>query len=134
MKPFSLSVKVVVRDNDGRCLLLKRSMKSKANAGKWELPGGKIDPGESFDQALIREVCEETGLDIVLEHVAGSAESESPSVRIAYIIMEASTERNGVQLSDEHDDFVWVALEELLQMDLAEQFLPFAREYARKTD
>lgn len=40
-KPFALSAKVVVRDEEGRCLLLKRSMSSKGNPGKWDLPGGR---------------------------------------------------------------------------------------------
>ena len=68
-KPFALSAKVVVRDEEGRCLLLKRSMSSKGNPGKWDLPGGKVDIGESFDQGLLREVAEETGLTISLQRV-----------------------------------------------------------------
>ena len=53
-KPLRLSVKIVVRDDAGRCLLLKRSLTSKGNPGKWEFPGGKIDPGESFDRPWSR--------------------------------------------------------------------------------
>ena len=53
-KPLKLSVKIVVRDDAGRCLLLRRSLSSKGNPGKWDFPGGKIDPGESFDEALVR--------------------------------------------------------------------------------
>ena len=41
------------------CLLLKRSRSPKGNPGKWRFPGGKIDPGESFDEALLREVAKE---------------------------------------------------------------------------
>ena len=63
-KPLALSVKVVVRDVSGRCLLLKRSLRSKGNPGKWDLPGGKVDPGENFTQGILREVAEETGLTI----------------------------------------------------------------------
>jgi 8-oxo-dGTP diphosphatase len=63
-KPYGLSVKMVLRDDNGRCLLLKRSMNSKWYAGKWEFPGGKVDPGENFGDALLREVFEETGLRI----------------------------------------------------------------------
>lgn len=58
-KPLSLSVKIVIRDDNSRFLLLKSSMSSKGNPGKWDLPGGKIDAGESFDEALHREVFEE---------------------------------------------------------------------------
>lgn len=71
-KPFALSLKVVVRDNVGRCLLLKRSPSSKGNPGKWDFPGGKLEPGEDFDAGLLREVAEETGIVIGLDKVAGT--------------------------------------------------------------
>ncbi|MFA7158607.1 MAG: NUDIX domain-containing protein [Kiritimatiellia bacterium] len=129
-KPFVLSMKVLVRDAKGGCLLLRRSMASKANAGKWDLPGGKVDPGEAFDQALLREVTEETGLTISLLRVAGSAESELPARKVAYLIMEGRVESGAIRLSPEHDDFRWVNVRELPSMDLAEQFQPFAKAYA----
>lgn len=80
-KPLRLSAKIVIQDKDDRCLMLKRSMSSKGNPGKWDLPGGKIDAGESFDGALLREVFEETGLTISIQRVAGTAESELPKVK-----------------------------------------------------
>ena len=49
--PFALSVKILVRDDEGRCLLLRRSPSSKNNGGKWDLPGGKVDAGETFEEA-----------------------------------------------------------------------------------
>jgi 8-oxo-dGTP diphosphatase len=76
-KPLRLSAKIVVRDKHGRCLLLKRSLSSKGSPGKWEFPGGKIDPGESFDEALLREVAEETNLTISIQSVAGTAKSDA---------------------------------------------------------
>ncbi|MBI5683923.1 MAG: NUDIX domain-containing protein [Verrucomicrobia bacterium] len=132
-KPFVLSMKVVVRDDKGRCLLLRRSASSKAHGGKWDFPGGKVDPGEAFDQALLREVVEETGLVISLKRVAGSAESDLPLRKVAYLIMEGRVQSGTVRLSSEHDDCVWVEPEKLPAMDLCEQFLPFARSYASAT-
>lgn len=129
-KPLRLSVKIVVRDGTGRCLLLKRSLSSKGNPGKWEFPGGKIDPGESFDEALLREVAEETGLTISLDGVAGTAESDLPAWKVVYLILEGRAELGQVLLSEEHDDHVWVDPEELPTVDLAAQFLPFARSYS----
>ena len=131
-KPFALSVKVVIRDGACRCLLLKRALTSKGNPGKWEFPGGKAEMGESFDAALLREVTEETGLTILLERVAGAAESEMPTRKVAYLIMEARLESGQVRLSSEHDDFAWVAPEQLPTMDLAEQFQSFARIYSQR--
>ena len=133
-KPFQLSAKVVILDKDGRCLLLRRSPQSKNNAGKWDLPGGKVDAGEAFDAALLREVREETGLEIELERLLGAAESETPTPRVVYLILVGRHAAGRVLLSPEHDDCAWVAREELPQVDLSPQFIPFMQAFCRKGD
>lgn len=133
-KPLVLSVKVVVRDASGRCLLLKRSLRSKGNPGKWDLPGGKVDPGENFTQGILREVAEETGLTISIQRVGGVAESESPTNKVVYLILEGRLESGQVQLSSEHDEYVWVNRWELPKMELADQFRAFAQTYSETDD
>ena len=129
-KPLKLSVKMVVRDDSGRWLLLKRSMSSKANPCKWEFPGGKIDPGESFDEALLREVAEETGLTISIQGVAGTSESDLPTAKVVYLILEGRVESGQVRLSSEHEDYIWVDPRDLPSVDLADPFRSFARAYS----
>jgi 8-oxo-dGTP diphosphatase len=126
-KSFTLSTKVVIRDGSGRCLLLRRSLSSKGNPGKWEFPGGKAEMGERFDKSLLREVAEETGLTISLQRVSGAAESDLPDRKIVYLIMEARLVSGDMRLSGEHIAFAWVAPAELPTVDLAEQFRAFAR-------
>lgn len=133
-KPLVLSVKVVIRDASGRCLLLKRSLRSKGNPGKWDLPGGKVDPGENFTQGILREVAEETGLTISIQRVGGVAESESPTNKVVYLILEGRLESGQVQLSSEHDEYVWVNRWELPKMELADQFRAFAQTYSETDD
>lgn len=130
-KPFALSVKVLIRDDDGRCLLLRRSSSSKNNAGKWDMPGGKVDRGEDFEEALLREVSEETGLSIRLERLAGSAESATLTRNVVYLIMEGRVDGGQVRLSSEHDQHEWVDLKQLPMMDVCPQFKAFAAAYAR---
>jgi len=124
-KPFALSVKVLIQGAEGRFLLLKRSLTSKGNPGKWDLPGGKVDEGENLEQGLLREVAEETGLTISLKRVAGAAESESPTKKVAYLIFEGLLESGEVRLSSEHDNFLWVDRRDLSRVNIAEQFRPF---------
>lgn len=106
-------------------------MSSNTNAGEWEFPGGKIEPGESFDEGLLREVLEETGLVIFLQKVAGCTEFELPDRKVACLILEGHVQSGQVRLSDEHDAFDWVPIAELPGMDIAEQFQKFALDYAR---
>jgi len=56
-------VAVALKDDEGRILVQQRPA-GKAMAGLWEFPGGKVDVGETPEQALCREVTEELGLDI----------------------------------------------------------------------
>ena len=130
-KPFVLSVKVVVRDDGGRCLLLRRSLNSENNRHKWDLPGGKVDAAENFDRALLREVTEETQLRISLEGVAGAAQWDMSAYTVAFLIMEGRVLTGQVILSSEHDEYVWVTLDEFPKMDLCPQFTLFAEQYAK---
>jgi 8-oxo-dGTP diphosphatase len=54
---------------DNKILLIKRN--TRPFVGFWALPGGRMDPGESIDQTVIREVKEETGLDVKIVRVVG---------------------------------------------------------------
>src|SRR5487761_1468666 len=60
---------VVLVDADGRVLLARRP-EGKAMAGLWEFPGGKVEPGETPESALIRELAEELGIDVAASCLA----------------------------------------------------------------
>jgi 8-oxo-dGTP diphosphatase len=67
--PLVLVAAVVLVDADGRVLLARRP-EGKAMAGLWEFPGGKVDPGETPEAALIRELAEELGIDVAASCLA----------------------------------------------------------------
>jgi 8-oxo-dGTP diphosphatase len=117
-KPFGLSVSALINDGVGRLLLLKRSAKSRFWAGHWEAPGGKIDAGESFDQTLLRETEEETGLTISLDGVAGVSEFELPHTRVVQLFMTAHVVSGEIRLSDEHEEYAWLPIEEFTKKNL----------------
>lgn len=118
-----LSVKVIIRDADGRVLLLRRAPSSRMNAGRWDFPGGKVDPGENIASAATREVLEETGCEVRITGVAGAGESRPPGRIIAYLFLHAECSAPPrITISAEHDAHAWVEPHALLSHDLCPQF------------
>jgi 8-oxo-dGTP diphosphatase len=117
---FGLAVRVLLINDEGKILILKRSTDSKTNPGKWELPGGKVDQRESFDQALIREVYEETNLKIALDHVIGVSEQNLHLIRAVNIIMSGKIVEGELALCSEHEGYAWVFFEDLINYELAD--------------
>src|SRR3954449_5999972 len=68
--PVVPCVGAVVHDPAGRLLLVQRG--HDPHRGRWSLPGGRIEPGESPEQAVVREVREETGLEVRVGPAVGS--------------------------------------------------------------
>ncbi len=126
-------MKAVLMDAQGRTLLIRRSPSNKNFTGKWEWPGGKVDFGEDFSVAAVREAREETGLEVELTGVAGVAQFEMPKAHVAMLCMEVRLIGGTLTLSDEHDAFQWVPLDRLQDMDLIEGSVRECMlEYARK--
>ena len=95
---------VLILDDRGRALILKRSMKSRWMPGKWGLPGGKVERGENSLGAVIRETKEETDLDLEPADMKRLQEFSNKVVDIFY----ASAYTGEVRIDFEHDDFEWV--------------------------
>ncbi|MFJ7216355.1 NUDIX hydrolase [Amycolatopsis sp. NPDC098790] len=95
--------------------------------GRWELPGGTVEPDEDFEAAAIREVVEETGLKV---QVTGEL-SRTSWPDVAGRAMEIhgfvyTVEEDGagdvVLNPKEHDDFAWVTREEARKLEMAQHF------------
>ena len=65
---------VALLDTDGRVLLQRRRSDSR-HGGLWEFPGGKIEPGESHESALVREIAEELGIVVAGDDLQAEGES-----------------------------------------------------------
>ena len=131
-KPYSLAVKAIMHDEDGRCLLIRRSAVNRRFAGRWEWPGGKVDPGEDFAHAVVREAKEETGLDVEITGLAGATHFEMPAVHVVMLCMEVRVLGGTLQLSDEHDAAEWVKPGEYDRLPLTENVRPFMLDYAAR--
>ncbi|WP_407424645.1 NUDIX hydrolase [Methanobrevibacter sp.] len=117
-KPYGLTMRSVVKNSEGKILVLRRHPKSKTNPHKWELPGGKIEKGEFFDEALIREVKEETALDVKVGDFCEAVQDDYPHKRTVQLIMYSKDITGEVKISDEHDDRMWASVDEIKALDI----------------
>jgi len=101
-------VGAVVRDDAGRLLLIRRG--HEPSRGLWSLPGGRVEPGESLEAAVVREVREETGLDVRVGAPVGSVLIAAGAV--VYDVTDfACTPRDPTAppvAGDDADDVAWV--------------------------
>jgi 8-oxo-dGTP diphosphatase len=107
----------VVRDEHRRVLLVLRA--NEPGRGLWSLPGGRLEPGEDARAAAVREVREETGLDVV-------AEDELLTVQIGnYDVTDFSARVTGGELvaGDDAADVRWCPVDELKAVPLAPSLL-----------
>jgi 8-oxo-dGTP diphosphatase len=112
---MSKQVKIIIQNNEGKYLLIKRVDKEKIeHFGNWECPGGKLEDGESFEDAAIREVKEETNLEI--EHVKVVKKLNKDGETIAIVFLGKSLTKE-VIVSDEHSDYDWFTYEELKKLE-----------------
>jgi mutator protein MutT len=112
----------VVRDQAGRLLLVRRGREP--SRGRWSLPGGRVETGETAADAAVREVREETGLDVVAGALVGRVERPGPA-GVTYVIDDIACTVHGGQLraGDDADDVRWVDRAELALLPLTDGLL-----------
>ncbi|MFI6501333.1 NUDIX domain-containing protein [Nonomuraea typhae] len=111
-----VGVAVAVTDEQGRVLLQRR-----ADNGLWALPGGGMDLTESVPQAGVREVREETGLDVEITGMVGLytdarhviAYTDGEVRRQFAIVLRGRVLGGALKISSESTDLAWVAPEDL---------------------
>lgn len=106
---------------DGRVLAARRTFPAAA-AGRWELPGGKVEPGETPDDALVREVAEELGCAI--EVTAWLPGAVAIGDRLVLTVALARLV-DGEPRPHEHDELRWLAADQLDDVDWLDPDRPF---------
>jgi 8-oxo-dGTP diphosphatase len=122
---------VAVRD-DGALLLVRRG---KAPAlGRWSLPGGRVDWGETLRDALRREVVEETGLEVAPGELAGLVERIHLAEGFHYVILDYHVTVTGGTLRPGSDvtDARWVLPSEMALLELSDGLLEALRDFGLK--
>jgi 8-oxo-dGTP diphosphatase len=112
-------VGAVIKDARGRLLLVKRG--HEPGAGLWSLPGGRIEPGETDAQALVREIREETGLAIEAGPLIGAVQRPGRDGDVFDIRDYAATVTGGtLSAGDDAADARWVTAAELPSLPVTE--------------
>ena len=107
-----LKVVAALIEKDGKYLIARRSTGDESVLGKWEFPGGKIEPGESREVALKREIQEELGVDIAIENILCTTEYDYPSFHLTMHSYLCSIASGEIELR-EHKSARWLRPEEL---------------------
>jgi ADP-ribose pyrophosphatase YjhB (NUDIX family) len=125
-------VGAVVRDDDGRLLLVRRA--NEPGRGLWSVPGGRVEAGETAEQAVVREVAEETGLQVVVTGLAGVVERAAPGGGVFVIEdhtarLAPGTSPQSLQAGDDALAASWVDVEELDRVPCVEGLLEALRDW-----
>jgi 8-oxo-dGTP diphosphatase len=125
---FLISQKVLIIEN-GKLLILKNVEGKFNSVSQWELPGGIVEIDEDLKQSLIREVKEETGLDISIDRFFDSFSHWLDNfkfndgrvlnirfIELAYFCKKISGK---LELSEEHDNYMWATKKQLEELDFA---------------
>ena len=111
-----VAVKAVIMFK-GRALIIQRSADDDVGANTWEFVGGKLDFGEDLEVALMREIKEESGLDVLLDKLLYATTFKTHEHRqlviLAYL---CSATNDNVSLSAEHQDYLWADKKQILEL------------------
>ena len=119
MKGYGLTVRGIIKNGSGEILIVKRHPKSKTDPEMWELPGGKVERGEFFADALVREIKEETNLDVEIGDFCEAVQNDYSHKRTVQLMMYLINVEGEVKISDEHTEFMWASIEKIKTLDIS---------------
>jgi 8-oxo-dGTP diphosphatase len=127
---LQVGVKVLLKNSEGKYLLLRRAVDPKATQktfqGKWDMAGGRINPGATLLENLARELMEETGLIMNSGPLLVAAQDilkweDRHVVRLTYI-GSTDSRSDKVRLSEEHTEYKWFTLEEMRDLETLDSY------------
>lgn len=115
---MKVAAKLILVDNSSRVLMIREAVYDGGrNPGKWDIPGGTLNEGETVRDGLIREVKEEIGVDVSqlmhkypVEHCVVTSTIEDNRIRLFLMRRVPMTFDTAIKLSGDHDSFAWMDL------------------------
>ncbi|CAQ83322.1 MULTISPECIES: nucleoside triphosphatase NudI [Photorhabdus] len=116
---------------DNKYLLCKMPSNKGVFPGQWALPGGGVEAGETIEQALLREIREELGSELELDHiepwtfrddirVKTYEDGSTEEIYMIYLIFNCYAKNTKIIINDEFESYAWVMKEDLYKYDLNE--------------
>lgn len=132
------AVGAIIVDDEGRLLLIQRG--HAPAKGLWSIPGGRVEPGETDQQALTREIAEETGLTVTVGALAGVVTRPGRPGTVYEIHDYDATLADGTTgaaqtaaAADDAADLRWVDPEHLHELPLTPGLVEALRDWGRLT-
>jgi nucleoside triphosphatase len=117
----------IIKNSTGEVLLCKMPNNRGVYPGQWAIPGGGIDEGEEMEEALVREMKEEVGLEIAQiepfwfqddEVEKLYADGERREIYMIYLLFDCVAVNDEVVINEEFEDYAWVKVDDLKRYDL----------------
>ena len=116
---YGPTVRGVIKNNNEEILIVKRHPKSKTDPEMWELPGGKVEDGEYFTKALVREIKEEVNLDCEVGDLCEAVQNDYSNKRTVQLYMHLDNVNGDVKISEEHTEFMWASIDMLKSLEIS---------------
>ena len=135
-KLFVATKAFIVYNN--KVLILKESSRYKdgANSGKFDVVGGRIKPGQRFDESLLREIKEETGLSVKIGKPFFVGEwrpvVNGEQWHVVGTFFECFADSDSVILSEDHEEFAWIKPEDYQKFNLIDNLFYAFENYLKK--
>jgi 8-oxo-dGTP diphosphatase len=134
-----VGVGALIHDGEGRVLLIKR--KFEPNKGRWSLPGGLLETGETLVEAGRREVREELGVELDVEGLFQVSEEiikdGEAKTRFHFVLVDflasMRPKASRITLNDESESFIWYRPEDVKGLDASENTTRIVEKYLKES-